>query len=70
MVTEMVPGGNISPTEYFLKPIKDMITITKHIVALLAVIALVGFAGAGCNTAHGFGKDVSNVGKDIQNSAK
>jgi predicted small secreted protein len=26
--------------------------------------------GMGCNTAHGFGKDVSNAGQGIQNGTK
>jgi predicted small secreted protein len=47
-----------------------MITIAKCFVALLVVIALAGLVGVGCNTAHGFGKDVSNVGNDIQNDTK
>jgi predicted small secreted protein len=30
----------------------------------------VAILGVGCNTAHGFGKDVQNAGEDIQNGTK
>ena len=42
-----------------------MITLTKRIVVLLFAIALLAVASIGCNTAHGFGKDVSNAGEGI-----
>jgi predicted small secreted protein len=47
-----------------------MITILKRIVALLFVTTLLAVVGVGCNTAHGFGKDVQNAGQGIQNSTK
>ena len=47
-----------------------MITLTKRIVVLLFVTALLAIAGMGCNTAHGFGKDVSNTGDSIQRGTK
>ena len=47
-----------------------MITSTKHIVALLFFTALLAVVGIGCNTAHGFGKDVQKAGEGIQNSTK
>lgn len=37
---------------------------------LLFIFALAAVAGMGCNTAHGFGKDVSNAGQGIQNGTK
>ncbi|HKI69033.1 MAG TPA: entericidin A/B family lipoprotein [Verrucomicrobiae bacterium] len=43
-----------------------MSTLTKHIVILLFVTALLAIVGVGCNTAHGFGKDVQNAGEGIQ----
>lgn len=43
-----------------------MNTPTKRIVALLCITALLAIVGLGCNTAHGFGKDVSNAGEGIQ----
>ena len=43
-----------------------MITLTKRIVVLLFVTALLTIVGTGCNTAHGFGKDVEKVGDKIQ----
>ena len=47
-----------------------MIQVFKSIVALLFAAALVAVAGTGCNTAHGFGKDISNAGESIQNGTK
>ena len=48
----------------------NMIQLLKRIVVLLFISALVTVAGMGCNTAHGFGKDVSNAGEGIQNGTK
>jgi predicted small secreted protein len=48
----------------------NMITLTKRIVVLLFVTALMAIVGMGCNTAHGFGKDVSNAGDGIQKGTK
>ena len=47
-----------------------MTTLTKRIVILLFVAAFLAIAGTGCNTAHGFGKDVSNAGEGIQSGTK
>ena len=44
-----------------------MITTFKRIVVLLFVTALLAIVGMGCNTAHGFGKDVEKAGEGIQN---
>ena len=46
-----------------------MITSTQfpRILALLLVTLLLAGASIGCNTYHGFGKDVSNTGKAIEN---
>lgn len=43
-----------------------MNTHIKRIVVLLFVTALLAVVGTGCNTAHGFGKDVEKVGDKIQ----
>ena len=43
-----------------------MTTLTKRIVVLLFATALLAIAGIGCNTAHGFGKDVQRTGEKIQ----
>lgn len=43
-----------------------MITLTKRIIVLLFITTLLAFVGIGCNTAHGFGKDVSHAGNEIQ----
>jgi predicted small secreted protein len=47
-----------------------MTPLFKRIAVLLFISALVVVAGTGCNTAHGFGKDVSNAGQGIQNGTK
>jgi predicted small secreted protein len=43
-----------------------MTTLTKRIVVLVFVTAFLAIVGTGCNTAHGFGKDISNTGDSIQ----
>jgi predicted small secreted protein len=47
-----------------------MTTLSKRIIVLLFVTALFAIVGIGCNTAHGFGKDISNAGEGIQNGTK
>jgi predicted small secreted protein len=47
-----------------------MITSFKRIVALLCITAFLAIAGMGCNTAHGFGKDVEKAGDKIQEGTK
>jgi predicted small secreted protein len=47
-----------------------MTTLTKRIVALLFVTALLAIVGMGCNTAHGFGKDMQSAGESIQDGTK
>jgi predicted small secreted protein len=47
-----------------------MITSYQRIIILLCLTSLLAFVGMGCNTAHGFGKDVSNAGQGIQNGTK
>ena len=47
-----------------------MSTLTKRIAVLLFVSALLAVVGMGCNTAHGFGKDVQRTGEKIQDGTK
>ena len=47
-----------------------MTTLTKRIVILLFVAAFLAIAGTGCNTAHGFGKDMEKAGDKIQEGTK
>ena len=47
-----------------------MITLIKRIVVLLFITAFLTIAGSGCNTAHGFGKDVQKAGEGIQNGTE
>jgi predicted small secreted protein len=48
----------------------NMTTRFKHIMVLLFVTAVLAIVSLGCNTARGFGKDVSNAGDSIQDGAK
>jgi predicted small secreted protein len=43
-----------------------MTTSFKRIIVLLCLTSLLAVAGLGCNTAHGFGKDVESAGDSIQ----
>ena len=47
-----------------------MIISFKRIVVLLCITALLAIVGMGCETAHGFGKDVQKAGEGIQNGTK
>lgn len=47
-----------------------MSTLTKRIVVLLFVTALLAIVGISCNTAHGFGKDMEKAGEKIQDGTK
>ena len=43
-----------------------MIKLTKRLVVLLSLAAIVAVLSVGCNTAHGFGKDLEKAGDKIQ----
>jgi predicted small secreted protein len=47
-----------------------MITLIKRIVVLLFVTAFLATVGVGCNTAHGFGKDMKSAGDRIEEGTK
>ncbi len=47
-----------------------MNSIIKRIVVLLFLTTLVALVGLGCNTAHGFGKDVEKAGEKIQDGTQ
>jgi predicted small secreted protein len=47
-----------------------MNAISKRIVVVLFVTMLLAIVNIGCNTANGFGKDVSAAGQGIQNGTK
>jgi predicted small secreted protein len=47
-----------------------MTTLFKRTVLLLCLTSLLAIVGIGCNTAHGFGKDMENAGESIQNGTK
>lgn len=45
---------------------QTMTTSFKRIVALLCIATLLAIVSTGCNTAHGFGKDMEKAGDKIQ----
>lgn len=47
-----------------------MTTLIKRLAVLLFATALLALVGLGCNTAHGFGKDMEKAGEGIQNGTK
>ena len=47
-----------------------MSTLIKRVAVLLFVTALLAIVGMGCNTAHGFGKDMQSAGESIQSGTK
>ena len=47
-----------------------MTILLKRIVLLLCLTTLLAAIGIGCNTAHGFGKDMESAGEKIQNGTK
>jgi entericidin A len=48
------------------------IQLLQRLVPLVfaAALLVIAGAGAGCNTAHGFGKDVEKAGEKIQDGTK
>jgi predicted small secreted protein len=49
---------------------KSMSTLIKRMTILIFVTMLPAVVSIGCNTAHGFGKDVQSAGQGIQNGTK
>lgn len=47
-----------------------MTILFKRIGVLLCFTALLAIVGLGCNTAHGFGKDMEKAGDKIQEGTK
>ena len=47
-----------------------MNTLSKRIIVLFFICALVAVAGMGCHTAHGFGQDMQDAGQGIQNGTQ
>lgn len=46
------------------------ITLVRRLVLLLLAITFLAIAGIGCNTVHGFGKDVEKTGENIQDGTQ
>ena len=69
------PGGNPHIASgwfrfYYNCMKTDQTTRLQRIVLSLLITALLAIVGVGCNTAHGFGKDVKNAGESIENGTK
>ena len=47
-----------------------MNTLIKRIVVLVLLTGFLAIVGVGCNTAHGFGKDMEKAGESIQDGTK
>jgi predicted small secreted protein len=47
-----------------------MTKLLKQLIVLLFATALLAIAGFGCNTAHGFGKDVKQTGQNIEDGTR
>jgi predicted small secreted protein len=46
------------------------ITLVQRFVLVFLATAILAVAGVGCNTAHGFGKDMERAGEKIQEGTK
>jgi len=46
------------------------ITLVQRLVLLFLATTILAIAGIGCNTAHGFGKDMEKAGEGIQDGTK
>jgi len=46
------------------------ITLVQRLALLFLALALLAIVGVGCNTAHGFGKDMEKAGEKIQDGTK
>ena len=49
---------------------QNMITFTRRTAVLILVTALLAILSMGCNTAHGFGKDMEKAGDKIQQGTR
>ncbi len=47
-----------------------MKTFSHRLAIAVALAAFLAALGSGCNTAHGFGKDVQKAGEGIQDGTK
>ncbi len=51
-------------------PKNNIVTFVTRLVVLLFVTTFLVLVGVGCNTAHGFGKDMEKAGEGIQDGTK
>lgn len=66
----MIPAENSSNATSNRNLNTNMTKLSKHVIVLLFVTALLAIVGIGCETAHGFGKDVEKAGEKIQEGTK
>lgn len=48
----------------------DKITLVQRLAVWFLAATLLAIIGVGCNTAHGFGKDMEKAGESIQDGTK
>ena len=48
----------------------NQITLVQRLVLLFLATTLLAIVSVGCNTAHGFGKDMEKAGDKIQEGTK
>lgn len=62
--------GGVQSLYQFHQKHKYMITPLKHLIPSFLVAVVIIFVCTGCNTAHGFGKDMEKAGEKIQDGTK
>ena len=48
----------------------NRISLLERLLLSVLAAAFLVIVGTGCNTAHGFGKDIESAGEGIQNGTK
>jgi predicted small secreted protein len=66
-----IPHSARSAFRFYCQVMKtNQITLVQRLVLLFLATTLLTIVGVGCNTAHGFGKDMEKGGEKIQDATK